>query len=331
MKTIRWGILGCGDVTEVKSGPALQKAANSALVAVMRRDGARAADYAKRHGVARWYDDADALIFDADVDAVYVATPPSSHLALATRVAAAGKPCYVEKPMAMNAAECRAMIAAFEIAGVPLFVAYYRRALPAFARARELVTTGALGVVTGVTHRFALGPPRDRSNWRFDPAIAGGGLTMDLASHALNAIDWLVGPLEGVVGHAANVTGGDGGEAVVEDSASFAWRQADGPAGAAHYNFASGATPVDAIEIVGAAGSVRIKCFDNDGVVTIDRGNGDVTIERYPVPPHVQQPLVQTIVDELNGIGRCPSTPAAGLRTAEAIDAALRPFYASRA
>src|SRR6184192_2580039 len=97
MKTIRWGIIGCGDVTEVKSGPAFQKASNSALVAVMRRDAAKAADYAARHGVPRWYADARELIADADVDAVYVATPPSSHEEYAIMAAEAAKPIYVEK------------------------------------------------------------------------------------------------------------------------------------------------------------------------------------------------------------------------------------------
>src|SRR4051794_19319723 len=130
MKTIRWGIIGCGDVTEVKSGPALQQAAGSALVAVMRRDAERAKDYARRHGVPRWYADADALIGDPEVDAVYVATPPSSHMDYAVRVAAAGKPAYVEKPMARNFDECRRMIDACRAArggaGGPLFVAYYR-------------------------------------------------------------------------------------------------------------------------------------------------------------------------------------------------------------
>src|SRR4051794_6522713 len=126
MNEIRWGIIGCGDVTEVKSGPGFQLAEGSRLVAVMRRRGELAADYARRHNVPRWYDDADALIADPEVDAVYVATPPGSHLELALRVAAAGKPAYVEKPMARNHAECRRMNAAFRRAGLPLFVAYYR-------------------------------------------------------------------------------------------------------------------------------------------------------------------------------------------------------------
>src|SRR5437867_12721845 len=97
-KPIRWGIIGCGDVTEVKSGPALQRASDSALVAVMRRNRAAAEDYARRHNVPRFYDNAGALIADPDVDVVYVATPPGSHLEYALKVASAGKPCYVEKP-----------------------------------------------------------------------------------------------------------------------------------------------------------------------------------------------------------------------------------------
>ena len=128
----RWGIIGCGDVTEVKSGPGFQKADRSALVAVMRRDLAKAQDYARRHGVPRAYDRAGALIDNPEVDAVYIATPPSSHCELALAVAAAGKPCLVEKPMAMNHGECLRMTEAFAAGRVPLWVAYYRRALPRF-------------------------------------------------------------------------------------------------------------------------------------------------------------------------------------------------------
>src|ERR1041385_2373068 len=146
--TIRWGILGCGDVTEVKSGPGFQKAEGSQLVAVMRRNGEKAADYARRHEVPRWYDSADALIHDSEVDAVYIGTPPGSHLEYALQVCAAGKPCYVEKPMARNHAECVKMVEAFEAAGLPLFVAYYRRGLPRFRKAKELVESGRIGQVT---------------------------------------------------------------------------------------------------------------------------------------------------------------------------------------
>src|SRR5689334_24309247 len=150
MKTIRWGMIGCGDVAEIKSGPGFQKAEGSALVSVMRRDKAKADDYARRHGVPRVHASVEALIDDPEVDAVYVATPPSTHCELALRVAAAGKPCLVEKPMAMNHDECQRMLQAFERAGAPLWVAYYRRALPRFTLIRDLLRNGAVGRPTSL-------------------------------------------------------------------------------------------------------------------------------------------------------------------------------------
>src|SRR5689334_14273937 len=179
--TIRWGIIGCGDVTEVKSGPALQKARGSSLVAVMRRTGDLARDYAARHGVPRWYDDADALINDPEVDAVYVATPPSSHMDYVLRTAQAGKPVYVEKPMAREFSECRAMIEACRSANVPLFVAYYRRALPRFLKIKELIDSGTIGEVRSVIVTLLRPPqgnkvPRAPLPWRVPPGDAGGGL-----------------------------------------------------------------------------------------------------------------------------------------------------------
>ena len=185
--TIRWGIIGCGDVTEVKSGPAFRGADGSELVAVMRRSADAARDYAARHAVPRWYDDADALIHDEEVDAVYIATPPGAHLAHALRVAAAGKPCYVEKPMARNHPECRKMVEAFASCGVPLFVAHYRRALPRFLKAKELIDESRIGRVTGVTYHYA-SPSHEGLDaadlpWRLIAEQAGGGLFMDLGPH----------------------------------------------------------------------------------------------------------------------------------------------------
>src|SRR5580698_8864696 len=152
---VRWGIVGCGDVTEVKSGPGFRKAGGSELVAVMRRNGALAADYARRHGVPRWYDDAAALIADPGVDAVYIATPPDTHALYALMVAAAGKPAYVEKPMARHGPECDRMVEAFSSANLPLFVAFYRRRLPVFVKVKELIDSGALGRLTRASYRLA--------------------------------------------------------------------------------------------------------------------------------------------------------------------------------
>jgi 1,5-anhydro-D-fructose reductase (1,5-anhydro-D-mannitol-forming) len=317
MNTIRWGIIGCGDVTEVKSGPGFAKADGSSLVAVMRRNGARAADYARRHGVPRWYDDADALVGDAEVDAVYVATPPAAHKEHVLRAARAGKPVYVEKPMALDLGECEAMIAACRAAGVPLFTAYYRRALPRFLKVKALMDGGEIGEVRAV--RVALERPASLGvgSWRVDPAIAGGGHFVDLASHTIDLLDYLLGPITRVGGDAANQNGGY----AAEDIVCGEWSFASGVRGVGQWCFSGGGN-LDRVEIVGTVGRVTFATFDEAPVVL--EKDGVSTPFTIPHPPHVQQPLIQTVVDELRGQGRCPSTGDSGARTTAVMDQLLQ-------
>jgi 1,5-anhydro-D-fructose reductase (1,5-anhydro-D-mannitol-forming) len=333
--TIRWGIIGCGDVTEVKSGPGLQKARGSQLVAVMRRNGALAADYARRHGVARWYDDARALAHDPDVDAIYVATPPGAHLEGVQLAAAAGKPVYVEKPMARNTTECDAMIATCAAAKQKLFVAYYRRALPRFVKAKELLDAGAIGRLTGLHHRFASpghagtgalpvahGGPVQPS-WRTNAPASGGGLLLDLGAHAIDLLDFFGGALEEVNGHAACLaTPGD-----VEDAVAFSFRTASGVPGTASYNFASHVRE-DVIELSGSAGRVTLSVFNHEPM-RLETARG---VEEFPFspPPHIAQPLIQTVVDDLLGRGTCPSTGDSARRTNAVMDRVLSRYYGGR-
>jgi 1,5-anhydro-D-fructose reductase (1,5-anhydro-D-mannitol-forming) len=324
---VRWGILGCGDVTEVKSGPALQQANGSALVAVMRRDGAKAADFARRHGVPRWYDDAEALITDPEVDAVYIATPPDTHAAFAVRVAAAGKPALVEKPMARHTAECDAMVAAFAAAAQPLFVAYYRRALPRFLEVQRLLADDAIGPLTSVHLRFTA-PPRTagsdgRLPWRLQAPSAGGGLFLDLGSHAIDLLDFLLGPLAGVAGHASQrCSPGD-----VEDTVAMAFCTGAGVPGTAAWNFA-GHQSEDRLELTGPRGRIQCSVF-GDEPVRLVTARGVEELSR-PNPPPVHQPLVQTIVDELLGRGTCPSTGTSARRTSAVMDRVLSAYYGGR-
>src|SRR6476659_37577 len=209
MKIIRWGIIGCGTVTEVKSGPGFQRANHSQLVAVMRRNGDLAKDYARRHGVPRWYDSAKDLIDDPTVDAVYIATPPAFHKEYTLLSAQVGKPVYVEKPMALNFQECRQMIDACQAAGVPLFVAYYRRALARFLKIKQLLDTQAIGEPRFVNITLYQPVAQDELTpqtlpWRVIPELAGGGRFVDLASHMLDILDHLLGPIRAVHGFASN-------------------------------------------------------------------------------------------------------------------------------
>jgi 1,5-anhydro-D-fructose reductase (1,5-anhydro-D-mannitol-forming) len=324
---IRWGILGCGDVTERKSGPALQKAAGSELVAVMRRDAGKAEDYSRRHGVPFWTNDAEELINRPDVDIVYIATPPGSHLELALRVCAAGKPCYVEKPMARSAVESMVMLEAFRRADLPLYVAFYRRGLDRFKITRELLKNGRLGELTGIAYTFQ--SPRqpyvNRSQlpWRLNAADAGAGLFYDLGSHLLDIFDFLLGPLEDVSGLAANFCP----ELDIEETVAMTFTATGAPA-AARWNFAAFESR-DEIELEGTHGKITLSCLGSDPVRLETRAG----VEEFPSeqPPHIHQPLVQTIVDELRGIGKCPSTAETALRTMKVMDAVLDAYYGGRA
>lgn len=318
MKTIRWGIVGCGDVTEVKSGPGFAKAANSALVAVMRRDGALAADYARRHGVPRWHDDADAILRAGDIDAVYVATPPDTHREYVERCAAAGKPVLVEKPMARDSSECEAMIAACQTARVSLWVAYYRRALPRFLAVRDLVADGAIGEVRMVISRqFQRLPVSGANLWRVDAKRSGGGLFVDVAVHTLDFLDFLLGPIGSVRAHAGNL----GRAYAPEDTITASWRHASGAMGSGAWCYAADRDE-EMNEIVGSRGRIR---FSTTSPVPIRVLTG-ATVAEHPVadPPHVHQPLIQSIVDELNGKGRCPSSGESAARTSAVVDEILR-------
>jgi predicted dehydrogenase len=324
---VRWGIIGCGDVTEVKSGPGFQKARGSQLVAVMRRNGALAADYARRHGVPRWYDDARALVADPEVDAIYVASPPGAHLEGALLAAAAGKPCYLEKPMARHAPECDAMIAAFSAAKRKLLVAYYRRALDRFLRVRDLVAGGAIGALAGIAYRHAAPTPANadpaKGAWRVSAEHAGGGLFLDLGSHVLDFLDFCVGPLGGIQGCAANVAGAY----PVEDAVALTFRTAGGVPGSAVWSFASQARE-DTLEFIGSAGRLSFTFFSAEPLL-LETARG-IELLDIPNPPHVAQPLIQTVVDDLLGRGTCPSTAATARRTSVAMDQVLAGYYGGR-
>ncbi|KAA5544082.1 Gfo/Idh/MocA family protein [Adhaeribacter rhizoryzae] len=319
MQEICWGIIGCGDVTEKKSGPAFSKIPQSKLVAVMRRDAAKAADYARRHYVPRWYANADELIQDPEVNAIYIATPPDAHLEYTLKAAAAGKPVYVEKPMALNYNQCQQMIAACAEAQVSLYVAYYRRGQPFFRKIKELITSGAIGEVRLVNIRLYHPAKPDLSPtdlpWRVQPEISGGGLFFDLASHQLDLLDFFFGPITQAQGHTANQAGLYPAEDIV--TANFSFDSGVQGSGVWCFTVAESAR-TDQTEIIGSAGRITYATFDSD-IITLETAAGKQEIQ-IPYPEHVQQPLIQEMVAALLGQGTCPSTGESAARTALVMD-----------
>jgi predicted dehydrogenase len=327
MEQVRWGIIGCGNVTEVKSGPAFQKIEGSELVAVMRRDGEKAKDYAQRHGVAKWYDDADKLIHDPAVNAVYIATPPGSHAEYAIKALQAGKPVYVEKPMALNYQECQQMNEAASATGLPLFVAYYRRALPDFLKVKELIDAGAIGDVRFVSIALYQ-PPQAKdlvSNdlpWRVLPEHSGGGHFFDLGSHQLDFLDFVFGPIVSVKGQATN----QAALYPAEDIASANFVFESGVVGSGIWCFTvSEQNRTERTEIIGTKGKITFSTFDPVPVqLETDEGLQEF---QAPPPEHIQQPLIQTVVDELRGRGTCPSTGITAARTSRVMETIVAEYY----
>lgn len=322
---VRWGIVGCGNVTEVKSGPAFQKVKNSELAAVMRRTGDLAEDYAKRHHVSKWYDDAQSLINDPDVDIIYIATPPGAHLEYTIMAAKAGKPVYVEKPMARNYAECQEMIAACKNAGVSLFVAYYRRGHERFLKIKELLDSGVIGEVRMVSSTQYQPVNKEMMDvetlpWRVQPELSGGGLFFDLASHTLDILDFLLGPITSVQGFASNQAGYYKAEDIVTGTYQFE----SGVHGVGGWCFTA-FEYVDENVIIGSKGKITFSTFGHNLVITTAQGTEEFTFEP---PQHVHQPLVETIVKELTGEGGlCPSSGLTGARTSWVMDEMVKNFY----
>ncbi|MEO6914588.1 MAG: Gfo/Idh/MocA family oxidoreductase [Chitinophagaceae bacterium] len=309
MENIVWGIIGCGDVTEVKSGPAFGKVEGSSIGAVMRRDAAKAEDYAKRHKIKKWYADAADLINDPLINAIYIATPPSSHEKYTIAAIYAGKPVYVEKPMSISQSSCQKMAEAAEAKQVKVSIAHYRRFLPLYLKVKELIAAGAIGKISFVSLNLwqAAKPGKVNSNWRVDPTVSGGGVFHDLAPHQLDIIRFLFGPVETADGYAANQSGLNNSDDIVNGKIVFA----NGVLFTGLWCFnVPESSATDRCEIVGSKGSIRFAFFGAAELVVII--DGQTHRFDFVNPPHVQQPMIEQVVNYFldKGPNPCPASEA---------------------
>lgn len=319
METIKWGIIGCGDVTEVKSGPAFNKVPNSSLVAVMRRDAAKAKDYAMRHGVPKWYDDAAQLIHDPEVNAIYIATPPLQHEDYTLMAIAAGKPVYVEKPMTLNAAAAIRMNEAALSSNIKLSVAHYRRAQPVFLKVKELLADNAIGAIRFVSLQM-LQPPASKliadsaANWRLDPAISGGGLFHDLAPHQLDLMIYFFGE----VAHAAGIAVNQADLSPADDLVTGHILFKNGVVFNGTWCFTvSKEDQEDVCEITGSAGTISFPVFGSKISLRKDGLSETFTFDALP---HVQQPMIEQVTNYFLGKGANPCSAAQAILSMQLMD-----------
>src|SRR5690606_731669 len=317
---IRWGIIGCGAVTEVKSGPPYQQTPNFQLHAVMRRNAEKVADYAERHKVPKFYTSAEELIGDTEIDAVYIATPPDTHKYYALQVAGAAKPCCIEKPMAPSYADSLEIYNAFNTRGLPLFVAYYRRSLPRFLKIREWLVQHKIGEIRHIQWQFSRPPgPTDLEgsyNWRTDIGIAPGGYFDDLASHGLDLFAFLLGDMEKVFGIGRNQQR----LYTAKDAVTACWVHRNGVTGSAYWNFGT-CSHEDKVEILGSEGKIEFSIFKEEDIV-LENGEG-VSRTFIDHPAHVQKYHVENIRAHLMDNMEHPSTGKSGLHTSWIMDKIL--------
>lgn len=306
MKLIKWGFIGCGDVTERKSGPAFSEVEGSSVEAVMSRNEDRARSYAERHHIHKWYTDAQELIDDPDVNAVYIATPPSSHATFAIMSMRAGKPVYVEKPLAASYDDCSRINRISEQTGIPCYVAYYRRYLPYFQRIKQIIDNNVIGKILNVQTRFSC-PPRDLDykktenlNWRIQPDISGGGYFYDLAPHQLDLLQYFFGVIVEADGICANRSG----LYDAEDTVSACFKFENGLPGSGSWCFVGHQSATDdRIEVIGDKGMLCFSVYSYAPIQLItSEGTTNITV---PNPPYVQLPIIKSVIEDLQGFGVC--------------------------
>lgn len=319
-ETIQWGIIGCGDVTEVKSGPAFNKVPASKLVAVMRRNAKKAADYAKRHGVPKWYSNAQELIDDPEVNAIYIATPPLQHEEYALAAIKAGKPVYVEKPMAVSATVAERMQKAADEAGIKICVAHYRRQQPLFKKIKALIDETAIGDVRFVQLQ-TFQPAKSKiitqteDNWRVNPAVSGGGLFHDLSPHQLDLMIYFFGNPQQAFGYSSNQAKMYDADDITTGTIAFE----NGVLFSGTWCFSVPPEETkDYCEIIGSKGKIGFKVFEQDGLtLSVD---GEVKKIEFDKLAHVQQPMIEAVVSYFIGESPNPSSADDGVRVMKLID-----------
>lgn len=317
MKTVKWGIIGCGDVAEVKSGPAFQRIENSELIGVMRRNGEKAKDFAKRHRVPIWTANADELLKNDEINAIYVATPPSTHLKYALDALSAGKNVYLEKPMALTTSEAKEIVNAVKSTDAKLTVAHYRRKLPAFEKVKALLDDKAIGSVIFIDIQILQPKNSDivantEENWRLNPAVSGGGYFYDLAPHQIDLMCHYFGAFEDVSGFSTGEVNG------VADTVNGIIRFKNGIQFRGLWNFtASESYKKEECVIYGTEGSIRFSFYGDKVLLSNQSGE---TIFEFENPKHIQEPMITAVVDYFLNISKNPCSSEDGLFVMQAME-----------
>src|SRR5674476_158919 len=276
---VRWGVLGYARIARESLIPAIQRSSNSEFHAIASREESKLAECRARFDVPKTYRSYDELLRDPEVNAVYVPLPNSLHREWTIKAAEKGKHVLCEKPIALNAAECREMIAACAANKVQLMEAFMYRYTDRTSKVLDVLKSGVLGEIKFVssTFRFLLANP---ASVKLKPELGGGAL-YDVGCYPVN-----------FAGMVADETAGNAGSSLLESiSAESVWTNGVDMIFSALLKYPSGliaslncgfnAQKRIFSEIIGAKGALEIPdtFFDNAGALTLTVGE-----ERREIP-----------------------------------------------
>jgi predicted dehydrogenase len=279
---LRWVVVGIGDISAKRVLPAIQSEPRSTLYGVVSRDRAKGLAHAPRA-----WTDLDQALSDPQVGAVYIATPVFLHAPLSIAAMRAGRHVLCEKPMARNLPEARDMVRVAAETGVVFGVSYYRRFYPKLLRARDLIAQGVIGrpVFAELTcHHWFTAQDGYRA-WLLDPAQAGGGPLFDIASHRIDALNFLFGRPLRVSAHLANTVH----HYPVEDSATVLLEYQSGVRGLIDVRWHSKVAR-DECRFLGTDGELNLSPL-NEPLLLTPQG-----AEQHPLPPNPHLPLLENFV-----------------------------------
>ncbi|ARV05875.1 oxidoreductase [Polaribacter sp. SA4-10] len=310
MNTVNWGIIGCGDVAEIKSGPAFQKVKNSKLIAVMRRNAEKAKDFAKRHQVPFWYNSVDELLNNPTINAVYIATPPSTHLEMVKKCLLVKKFVYLEKPMTLNFSEAEELD---EIVtkNDKVVIAHYRRRLPAFEKVKELLDSNSIGKIVFADIQILQSKnnniiAKTETNWRLKPEISGGGYFHDIAPHQIDLMYHYFGEIKSAKGYATSLTNTN-----VDDIVNGIIEFKNGIQFRGIWNFNAAEKDIkDECKVYGEKGTITFSFYNEKVFLSTDEHE---EVFNFTNPKHIQQPMIAQTVNYFLGTDKNPCSIKEGL------------------
>ena len=288
MKKLKWGLIGCGDISRKRVAPSLRDLQNCEFIAVNREKNELAESFASEFGARKWHKTWQELVTDDEIDAVYVATPVNLHCPQTIAAAESGKQVLCEKPMALAVAECDRMISACRANNVKLGIAYYRHFYPVIDRIKEIIASGEIGqVVFSQINAFEyFNPlPTDSQYWFLRKEQAGGGPMFDFGCHRIEVLLNIFGSVKYTKGFISRILF----DREVEDTSTAFFSFNSGPNAVLNITHAA-YEPQDTMDIFGDKGSIHVPVL-NAGDMTVRTQAGDRTEEHSP-EANFHQPLI---------------------------------------